>query len=183
MAEEEETLEMDEVLEQVVAYAVDEAKESLIQTGEFTPFTIVVEGDNMHIESFPGDDPESIRANARDNVRTASTFASHYAFCYDGFIETDGPTLDAIVVECADNEQEEAFAIVCIYQESDEGEGTLEFEDELAYVGEAESFFDRDVVAHAVDQAMASAEEELAHQRNQEAARRRLEEMKASEEN
>lgn len=181
MAEEEETLELDEVLEQVVAYAVDEAKESLIQTGEFTPFTIVVEGDNLHIESFPGDDPESIRANARDQVKTASSFATHYAFCYDGFIETDGPTLDAIVVECAQRDQENAFAIVCIYQEDDSGEGTLTFEDELAYLGDAEMFLDPAAVKHAEDEELSAAQDELRRQRNQEEARKRLAQLKGEE--
>lgn len=178
---EEETLEMDEVLEQVLAYAVDEAKESLIQTGEFTPFTIVVEGDNMHIESFPGDSPESIRESARDQIKLASSFATHYAFCYDGFIETDGPTLDAIVVECAARDQEDAFAIVCIYQQDDSGEGTLTFEDELAYLGEAEMLLDTSVALREGDEELETAQDELRRQRNQEDARRRLAELKGEE--
>ena len=70
--DEQETLEMDEVLEKVISYCAEEAKEKLAQVGSFEPFTVVVEGENMHIESHPGDDVDVIRARAREAVATAS---------------------------------------------------------------------------------------------------------------
>ena len=92
--DEQETLEMDEVLEKVISYCAEEAKEKLAQVGSFEPFTVVVEGENMHIESHPGDDVDVIRARAREAVATASGFASHYCFCFDGFVDTAAAFLE-----------------------------------------------------------------------------------------
>ena len=153
-------MEMDEVLEQVLAYAVDEAKTKLIEMGQFEPFTIVVENDNMHIESFPGD-YDTLRNDVRDQVKTASSFASHYVFCYDGYIDTSEGTLDAIIVECAERDQEEAYAIAQIYTVDESGDGGMTFEDGLAYIGPAEMFFDADIVAKAEADEFEAAQREM----------------------
>ena len=178
--EEQEVLEMDEVLEQVLGYAVDEAKTKLIETGELVPFTIVVEEDNMHIESFP-DEYENLRNDVRDQIKTASSFASHYAFVYDGYIDTDAGTLDAIIVECAERDQEEAFAIAQIYTVDESGDGAMTFEDGLAYIGPAEMFFDADTVAKAEEAEFAAAQAEMERDEIQRQAAERLEQMKAEQ--
>ena len=174
-----ETLEMDEVLEKVISYCAEEAKEKLAQVGAFEPFTVIVEGDNMHIENHPGEDPEFIRANARIAVATASSFADYYCFCYDGFVDTDAGDLDAIIIEAAARDQEEAFAIVNLYRVDESGDGSIIFEDELAYVGEAESWFDKAAVAAGDEDEMAAAQEEMAKLQNQAKAAEMLERLKA----
>lgn len=150
MAEQEqETLEMDEVLEKVLFFCLDEAKQKKTELGDFAPFTVIVEGDNMHIETYPGDDADSIRENAKAQVKTASSFATHYAYCYDGFLdaedaETGKPAvLDCIIVECAQRDMDEAYAIVLVYEEDGD---TLTFGEEPAYAGPAEFFFEKDGV-------------------------------------
>ena len=179
--EEQEVLEMDEVLEKVISYCAEEAKEKLAQVGSFEPFTVIVEGDNMHIESHPGDDPEQIRARARVAVATASSFADYYCFCFDGFVDTDAGELDAIVIEAAARDQEQAFVIVNLYNVNESGEGTLVFEDELAFVDNTETWFDAAAVAAGDEDEMKAAQEEMERQQTQAKAAEMLERIKAQQ--
>lgn len=149
----EETLELDEVLEKITFYCFDEAKEKIDAGDECVPFTVVVDGDQMFIESHPGDDVESCRANAMHTVRSSSAFSSHYAFCYDGFLMTDDGQIDAIVVECATNEMEKAYVIALLYRE--EGENVV-YEQQPVFVDEVDTFFDLPTVhATAAERAQA----------------------------
>lgn len=141
-----ESLEMDDVLEKITFYCLDQAQAKIEAGEECTPFTVVVDGDQMFEETYPGDDVMSCRHEAQLNVESSSSFSSHYAFCYDGFLMTDQGQLDAIIVECATNEMNEAYVIARLYQEKD---GVLTFEETPAYVDNAESFYDKATVRAA----------------------------------
>ena len=179
--DEQETVEMDEVLEKVINYCCEEAKEKLAQTGSFEPFTVVVEGDNMHIENFPGDDPEKIREEARVAVATASSFADYYCFCFDGFVDTDAGSFDAIIVEAAAREDDHAMAIVCLYKVNDSGDGSIVFDEGMAYVSDTETWFDADAVAAGDEEEMQAAQEEMERSKTQAKAAELLERLKAEE--
>lgn len=174
-----EAIEMDEVLEKVINYCAEEAKEKLAQTGTFEPFTVVVEGDNMHIENFPGDDPEKIREEARVAVATASSFADYYCFCFDGYVDTDAGNYDAIIIEAAAREDDHAMAVVCLYKEGDSGDGSLVFDEGLAYVSDTETWFDAAAVAAGDEEEMAAAQEEMERSKTQAKAAEMLERLKA----
>ena len=96
-----ENLELDEVLEIITFYCFDEARKKIEAGEECVPFTCVVSGEQMFVESYPGEDVTMCRKNAEANVKSSSSFSSCYAFCYDGFLMTDDGQLDAILVECA----------------------------------------------------------------------------------
>lgn len=134
-----ESLEMDDILERITFYCLDQAQAKIEAGEECTPFTVVVDGDQMFEETFPGDDVVSCRHNAQLNVESSSSFSSHYAFCYDGFLMTDQGEMDAIIVECATNEMEKAYVIARLYSDKD---GKLEFEKTPAYVDDADTFYD-----------------------------------------
>lgn len=176
-----ETVEMDEVLEKVINYCCEEAKEKLAQTGSFEPFTVVVEGDNMHIENFPGEDPEKIREEARVAVATASSFADYYCFCFDGYVDTDAGSFDAIVVEAAAREDENAMAIVCLYKVNDSGDGSILFDEGMAYVSDTETWFDAAAVAAGDEEEMKAAQEEMERSKTQAKAAEMLERLKSEE--
>ena len=176
-----ETVEMDEVLEKVINYCCEEAKEKLAQTGSFEPFTVVVEGDNMHIENFPGEDPEKIREEARTAVATASSFADYYCFCFDGYVDTDAGSFDAIVVEAAAREDENAMAIVCLYKVNDSGDGSILFDEGMAYVSDTETWFDAAAVAAGDEEEMEAAQEEMERSKTQAKAAEMLERLKSEE--
>ena len=77
--------EIPEILEKVLLFSLDEAKQKLIQSSEVVPFTALAVKENLFIENHPG---ESVEA------------------CFN---------------ECSED-------------------GTVEFEDEPAYIGEAPNF-------------------------------------------
>lgn len=56
-----ENLEMDDILERITFYCLDEAQTKLEAGDELTPFTVIVDGDQMFEENFPGDDVVSCR--------------------------------------------------------------------------------------------------------------------------
>lgn len=139
-----ETLEMDEVLEKITFYCLNTAREKIEAGEEFVPFTVVVEGEQLFEETYPLDDVVSCRANVEANVKSSSTFSTHYAFCYDGFLMTDDGQLDAIIVECAERDMEQAYVIGLLYRQEEDGAYT--FEDMPAYLDKVETFYDRAAV-------------------------------------
>ena len=101
------------------------------------PFTTLVVKDNLFIESHPGDSAEECFEAAEKNVRGARG-ADCYAFCYDGYIETDDGVKDALIAEGGVPGADEGYAIAYLYEVDDEGAYT--FESEAAYIGEAPNF-------------------------------------------
>lgn len=155
-----ETLEMDDILERITFYCLDQAQAKLEAGEECTPFTVVVDGEQMFEETFPGDDVVTCRHAAEMSVRSSSAFSSHYAFCYDGFLMTDQGEMDAIIVECASNDMEKAYVIARLYKDEN---GTLVFEQTPAYVDDVDTFYDLATVraAKAREEVLVKDEAEL----------------------
>ena len=136
---EQENLEMDEILERITFYCLEQAQTKLEAGDEGTPFTVVVEGDQMFEENFPAEDVVTCRKNAESTVKSSSSFSTHYAFCYDGFLMTDNGQVDAIIVECATRDMEQAYVNARLYHEEN---CALVFEETPAYVDDVETFYD-----------------------------------------
>lgn len=155
-----ENLEMDEVLERITFYCLDQAQTKLEAGDECTPFTVVVDGEQMFEENFPADDVVTCRKGAEANVKSSSSFSTHYAFCYDGFLMTDDGQVDAIIVECATRDMENAYVIARLYREQD---GKLVFEQAPAYVDDVETFYDLATVraAKAREEVVANEKSEM----------------------
>lgn len=147
----EEVPEIPEILEKVLLFALDEAKEKMEQGSDVVPFTALVVKENLFIESHPGDSAEECFEAAEKNVRGARG-ADCYAFCYDGYIETDDGVKDALIAEGGVPGAEEGYAIAYLYEVDDEG--TYTFESEAAYIGEAPNFMAalKEPVAYADDE-------------------------------
>ena len=205
---EQESLEMDETLEKIVFYCLDEARGRLEADGECAPFTVVVNGDQMFVENYPDEDVETCRANAQANVKTASSFASHYAFCYDGFLETNRGALDAVIVEAADRDMEQAYVIGLLYEggsagaagmataangaggtgapgtadgERRGGAGALVFKDQPAFIDYTPTFFNAAAVAYAEGTERGEDEDEVVRAAKEIADRRRAAEAGGAE--
>ena len=80
--------EIPEILEKVMLFSLDEAKQKLTQSNEVVPFTALAVKENLFIESHPGDSSEECYNLAQHTVEGARG-ADAYAFCYDGYVETD----------------------------------------------------------------------------------------------
>ena len=135
----EEVPEIPEVLEKVLLFALDEAKNKMSQGADVIPFTTLVVKDNLFIESHPGDSAEECFNFAKHTVRGARG-AEAYALCYDGYIETDDGVMDALIAEGGIPGEEAGYAVGYLYT-MEEGENPA-FEEEPAYVGEAPNFME-----------------------------------------
>lgn len=129
--------EIPEILEKVLLFALDEAKEKIMQGAEVIPFTALVVKDNLFIESHPGETAEECFSYARHTVENARG-ADAYALCYDGYIEVDDETKDALISEGGIPGEDEGVAVGYLYARGQDGE--LLFESEPAYIGEAPNF-------------------------------------------
>ena len=152
-----ETPEIPEVLESLLLFALNECKDHILndaaeqvtpvdaEEGEddreivldgSVPFTVLAVKDNLFIETHPGPDAEACFASAEHTVAGARG-ATAYAFCYDGYVETDDGTRDCLIAEGGLPGEDEGYAVGLLYRTV--GEVTL-FEGEPVYIGPAPNF-------------------------------------------
>ena len=130
--------EIPEQLERLLVFALDEGKGKLEGGEELVPFTVLMVKDNLFLETHPGESAEECFEAAEANVRGARG-AGGYAFCYDGYIETDDGVKDAIIAEGGEPGSDTGYAVAYLYPAADEAD-SLAFEAEPAYIGEAPNF-------------------------------------------
>ncbi|MEA5021006.1 MAG: hypothetical protein VB027_11675 [Gordonibacter sp.] len=131
--------EIPETLEKVLLFVLEEAKEKLTQGSDVVPFTALVVKENLFIENHPGESAEECFGFARHTVEHARG-AEAYALCYDGYIEVDDDTKDALIAEGGIPGEDEGVAIGFLYTMDENGQPT--FEAEPAYIGEAPNFME-----------------------------------------
>ena len=88
--------EMPDILEKVLLFALNEAKDKAEKGEDVIPFTALVVKEDLFLESHPGESAEECFAFARHTVQGARG-ADAYALCYDGYIETDDGVKDALM--------------------------------------------------------------------------------------
>lgn len=131
--------EIPEELERVLVFSLDEAKDKINNGEDLIPFTALIVKDHLFLESHPGDSAEECFEAAEANVRGARG-AGAYAFCYDGYIETDDGVKDALIAEGGEPGGDTGYAVAYLYTVDDEG--AYQFESEPAYIGEAPNFME-----------------------------------------
>lgn len=134
---EEQVPEIPEVLEQVLFYTLDEAKGKLQDGEDVVPFTALVVGENLFVENHPADDVEKCFNLAKHTVEGAAG-AKAYAFCYDGYVDTDEGQKDALIAEGGTPGEPQGFAIGLFYEQKEDG--TPETDGEPLYLGAAPNF-------------------------------------------
>lgn len=164
---ENEVPEIPEILESVLLFTLEEAKEKMTQGADLIPFTALVVKENLFIETHPGDSAEECFASAKHNVEGARG-ASAYAFCYDGYVETDAGSKDVIVAEGGIPGEEEGMAIGYLYNVIGE---EIIFEEQPAYIGEAPNFMadlkeSDEYVEEDIDEKYLSDEEDVEEPEN-----------------
>lgn len=128
--------EIPEILEKVLLFSLGEAKEKLSQGADVIPFTSLVVKENLFIETHPGDTAEECFNLARHTVEHARG-ADAYALCYDGYVDTDDGTKDAIIAEGGIPGADDGYAVGYLYREGANG---IEFEAEAAFIGSAPNY-------------------------------------------
>jgi hypothetical protein len=131
------TVELDEAndLDKVLMFALDEATEKLSQGGELEPFTVILHGDNLHVETHPGEDVAECFNSAAQAAKMLAHVMTAYVFAYDGYVNTDEGACDAIIVERGMPGEEEAEAFAVLYNLDEEGDGELSFEEGIYDLG------------------------------------------------
>ncbi len=129
--------EIPEILEKVLLFSLDEAKEKMQQGAEVIPFTALAVKENLFIESHPGETAEECFNFARHTVQNARG-AEAYALCYDGYVEVDEGTRDALIAEGGIPGEGSGFAVGYLYEVGDND--SVVFEAEPAFIGDAPNF-------------------------------------------
>ena len=137
-------LNADEPMDKIVFYAFDEARQKLEQGHDVEPFTVVLAGDDLYIESHPGEDIVECFNSARKTISDMSLLADGYVFCYDGYVQMDEGPRDGLIAERAEKDDEVGEAFVLFYRMDEGEEGSIEFEDTIFGLGEAPSLFGAD---------------------------------------
>lgn len=138
--------EMEQILEAVLLQALEIAKEKLDAKELLVPFTALAVGETLFTETHPSEDPDECFKMAQHTVQNARG-ALAYAFCYDGYVDTDEGELDAIIAEGGVPGASTGHAVGFLYKVEGEGE-TLEFkiEDAPVYIGQAPNFMEYTLV-------------------------------------
>lgn len=127
---EEKTLEITDNVRRAMDYAFDEAQRLLSTNGGFMPFTVTVVDEGLELNEHSGETPDDIRESVK--MLLAQDMPEGYALCYDGYVETDEGTRDAIVVEVACRGAARADILAMLYiQDAD----AYTFEPSYAYAG------------------------------------------------
>ena len=130
--------EIPELVETVLIAALNEARAKLEAGEDVIPFTALAVKDTLFIETHPGADSDECFASARHTVSNASG-AGAYALCYDGYVDTDGGQLDALIAEGGRPGEPEGYAVGYVY-EMPEGDGFPQVTTDAVYIGPAPNF-------------------------------------------
>ena len=121
-------------LKAVVQAVLNEAVSKMEAGEEIIPFTGLAVKENLFIETHPGDDAETCFMLARREVEGARG-ATAYAFCYDGYLDTEEGTKDCIIAEGGLPGASEAYAFGYIYDEDG-------INKDIVYIGPAPNFME-----------------------------------------
>ncbi len=130
---------MPEILERVLLYALDEGKNKMMTGEELVPFTALVVRDSVFIEVHPGNTAEECFNLAQHTVEGARGAAA-YAFCYDGYVETNEGVKDALIAEGGIPGASNGYAIGILY--TVDANGAPVFNSNPSFIGEAPNFMD-----------------------------------------
>lgn len=126
---------LDETLEILLLQVIEEAQQRMEDGEDVVPFTALLVGDSVFEETHNGTTDECF-ASAQKTVEGAEG-ARAYAFCYDGYIETDDGDKDAIIAEGGIPGEKDGVAVGLLYDASEE---EIAFEEEVCYIAEAPNF-------------------------------------------
>ena len=126
---------IDDVLKTVIKAVLDEAADKMEGGEDVIPFTGLAVKEDLFIETHPGDDAEACFLAARREVEGARG-ATAYAFCYDGYIETDDGVRDALIAEGGLPGAEEGYAFGYLYDDAG-------IDREIVYIGPAPNFMEK----------------------------------------
>lgn len=107
----------------LIEQALEPALKSLLETGNYLPTVLVYEEENVKFYTLLPAPLETVRALAANTIREKHRQPLAYALLYDSTVTIDGSSMDALIVETGDAEEEEAHELARRY---DRGTGHIE---------------------------------------------------------
>lgn len=149
--------ELPEKLEAILVFAINEARNTLMEEGGFTPFVCtLVSEDKVLIETQSGENEDEVYASAQNAVEAVKN-AKAYAFCYDGYVDVeDGEQRDAIIAEGGLPGDAAGCAVCCLYTVDGD---TISVEDEIVFIGDAPNFMENIEIVEGYESDAEAAEE------------------------
>ena len=134
-----EKIQIDPVLESVLLYCLNDAKERMERGEAVVPFSALAVGETLFMEEHAADDPSESFASARKTVAGARG-AQAYGFCYDGYIDVEtafdsDSKRDCLIAEGGTPGADYGHAIGLPYRT--DKDGNLKFESKPIYVSKA----------------------------------------------
>ena len=137
MADQNQVVEIPLLLENVLRFSINQARDRMLEGEVLEPFTALAVGDTLFFEVQNGKTPDECFASARATVSNAKG-ARTYGLCYDGFIDTDMGQTDAIIAQGGMPGEPYGHAIGLIYKVDQDG--NLKFHNEPIYVGPCQNY-------------------------------------------
>ncbi len=137
-------IELNEDDQKILFYALDDAKNKLIKEGAFSPFSIILAGEDLFFDTYSSADVDACFEASAEAVNAIAHIADSYVFCYDGYIDTDDGQKDMLIAEVGRKYEEHGNAFGLIYKSD-----PVEFEDVLIALGEVDNLFDPEQVETA----------------------------------
>ena len=137
MADQDQVVEIPLLLENVLRFSLNQARDRMLAGETVEPFTALAVGDTLFFEVQDGETPEERFAGARKTVSNARG-ARTYGFCYDGYIDTQTGRADALIAQGGMPGEPYGHAIGLIY--TTDSEGKLKFHNEPIYVGPCQNY-------------------------------------------
>ena len=111
------TEDIDDTLKVIFKAVLDEAADKMERGEKVVPFTGLAVKENLFLAHHEGTTSEECFLAARREVQGARG-ATGYAFCYDGYLETDTGTPSALIAEGGLPGQEEGYAFAYLYDDA-----------------------------------------------------------------
>ena len=149
-------IDLDEDLQKMLFFALDEAIGKLDEGDDVVPFTCTLAGDDIFVDCFDTDDSENCHLEAASALHVIEHLAEAYVLCYDGYIEfEDGSESDMLIAEVGQKDEPVAYAFGLIYEIDENNKAACD--DALVDLGETQNLFDPKLVAAAQSMSEASA--------------------------
>lgn len=102
-----------------VDHAFEQAREILEEDGRLPAFSILCTSDGFDVHEHPGDAPDQVYESMKALV--AREMPEAYVFAYDGFVETDEGTVDAVLCEVARRGDIKGYLLALPYDVTPDG--------------------------------------------------------------
>lgn len=137
MADQNQVVEIPLLLENVMRYSLNQARDRMLEGEAIEPFTALAVGDTLFFEVQDAETADECFSKARATVVNAQG-ARTYAFIYDGFIDTETGRADALIAQGGMPGEPYGHAIGLIYKV--DSEGKPKFHQEPIYVGPCQNY-------------------------------------------